>query len=131
MALLYLHLVTPNTAGAGETPGPSLVATALPPACLSRCHAVLPVVKDEATRHGAQEQDDGQVELELLILILVGKPAAADTPRRGCVAITILIARELYPIWGVGPSPHLILDLLPPTSHKDLPVPLRKGAGIE
>lgn len=44
------------------------------------CHAPLPVVKDKAAGHSTQKQDYGQVELELLILVLVCKPATTDIP---------------------------------------------------
>lgn len=46
----------------------------------TRRRAPVPVVKDKAACHGAQKQDYGQVELKLLILVLVSKPARADTP---------------------------------------------------
>ena len=72
----------------------------------------LPVVKDESTCHGTQEQDDGQVELELLIFVLVGKPAMTDTPRGVPLTMTI-------PAPGHGPQPHQTLVLQP------LPWPIR------
>ena len=53
-------------------------------------HTPSPVVKDKSTCHSTQEQDDGQVELELLILILVGKSAVTDTPRKGHITIAHL-----------------------------------------
>lgn len=37
-------------------------------------------MKDKSTRHSTQKKDYGQVELKLLILILVSKPAMTDTP---------------------------------------------------
>lgn len=54
-------------------------------------HAALPVVKDKLTGHSPQEQDDGQVQLELLILVLVGKSMATDMPGKGHVTVTTLM----------------------------------------
>lgn len=70
-----------NTVDARQTLNPSLVAPFHPPRAHTYGPSALPVVKEESTRHSTQKQDDGQVELELLILILVGKSAATDTPR--------------------------------------------------
>ena len=68
---------------------PGSFSDGTPPSLLhTHRHTPSPVVKEKSTRHSTQEQDDGQVELELLILILVGKSAAIDTPRKGHITIT-------------------------------------------
>lgn len=63
-------------------------------------------MQDKSTGHGAQEQDDGQVELELLILVLVGKPAMTDTPEQAVTA----------PVWKGDPRPSNPTGSIPPSS---------------
>lgn len=73
--------------GCRRDPG-SLSHSPLSPQRVPHRHAALPVVKDKLTGHSPQEQDDGQVELELLILVLVGKSMATDMPGKGRVIVT-------------------------------------------
>lgn len=78
-------------------------------------HFLLPVVEDKSTRHSTQEQDDGQVELELLILILVSKSAVSNTPRKG--HITINYSYSNITIFHLEAESSAPLDPPPTTTH--------------